>query len=298
MRNEYYFRVAGLLFSVALPDGWDVETILHSFHPFRCKTCSDGETIFRVLATTQSFADDGKRTELLEDSPNDIGRTRLFRSTNGYCVEINNDTTQNGLVHTMITDPHFESATAYIRPEDSSMGAVLSSMVRFLFAQAVLEHDGVFVHASCVSMEGKSYLFLGKSGTGKSTHARQWLQAFPDCRLLNDDNPALRIEDGKVMVYGTPWSGKTSCYKNEGYPVAGIARLRQAKTNSFSLLEGPEIFAALLPSCSAIRQDAGLLEALYCTLIQIAEQVTVGYMECLPNIDAARVCYNSLYARG
>lgn len=298
MRNEYYFIVAGLLFSVALPDGWDVETILPSFHPFRCKTWPEGEAIFRVLATTQSFADDGKRTELLEDSPNDIGRTRLFRSTDGYCVEINNDTTQNGLVHTMITDPHFESATAYIRPEDSSMGAVLSSMVRFLFAQAVLEHDGVFVHASCVSMEGKSYLFLGKSGTGKSTHARQWLQAFPDCRLLNDDNPALRIEDGKVMVYGTPWSGKTSCYKNEGYPVAGIARLRQAKTNSFSLLEGPEIFAALLPSCSAIRQDAGLLEALYCTLIQIAEQITVGCMECLPNIDAARVCYNSLYARG
>lgn len=298
MRNEYYFRVAGLLFSVALPDGWDVETILPSFHPFRCKTCSEEKAIFRVLATTQSFADDGKRTELLEDSPNDIGRTRLFRSTNGYCVEINNDTTQNGLVHTMITDPHFESATAYIRPEDSSMGAVLSSMVRFLFAQAVLEHDGVFVHASCVSIEGKSYLFLGKSGTGKSTHARQWLQAFPDCRLLNDDNPALRIEDGKVMVYGTPWSGKTSCYKNEGYPVAGIARLRQAKTNSFSPLEGPEIFATLLPSCSAIRQDAGLLEALYCTLIQIAEQVTVGCMECLPNIDAARVCYNSLYARG
>lgn len=298
MRNEYYFRVAGLLFSVALPDGWDVEAILPSFNPFRCKTCSEGEAIFRVLATTQSFADDGKRTELLEDSPNDIGRTRLFRSSDGYCVEINNDITQNGLVHTMITDSHFKSATAYIRPEDLSMGAVLSSMVRFLFAQAVLEHDGVFVHASCVSMEGKSYLFLGKSGTGKSTHARQWLQAFPDCRLLNDDNPALRIEDGKVMVYGTPWSGKTSCYKNEGYPVAGIARLRQAKTNSFSLLEGPEIFAALLPSCSAIRQDAGLLEALYCTLIQIAEQVTVGCMECLPNIDAARVCYNSLYARG
>ncbi len=298
MRNEYYFRVAGLLFSIALPDGWDVETILPSFHPFRCKTCSEEKAIFRVLATTQSFADDGKRTELLEDSPNDIGRTRLFRSSDGYCVEINNDITQNGLVHTMITDSHFKSATAYIRPEDLSMGAVLSSMVRFLFAQAVLEHDGVFVHASCVSMEGKSYLFLGKSGTGKSTHARQWLQAFPDCRLLNDDNPALRIEDGKVMVYGTPWSGKTSCYKNEGYPVAGIARLRQAKTNSFSLLEGPEIFAALLPSCSAIRQDAGLLEALYCTLIQIAEQVTVGCMECLPNIDAARVCYNSLYARG
>ena len=28
MRNEYFFRVAGLLFSVSLPSGWDAEALL------------------------------------------------------------------------------------------------------------------------------------------------------------------------------------------------------------------------------------------------------------------------------
>lgn len=62
-------------------------------------------------------------------------------------------------------------------------------MLRILYAQAALGRDAVSVHASCASLKGRGYLFLGKSGTGKSTHSRQWLEAFPDCRLLNDDNP-------------------------------------------------------------------------------------------------------------
>ena len=36
MRNEYFFRVAGLTFSVILPGGLDAETLLPSFRPFRC----------------------------------------------------------------------------------------------------------------------------------------------------------------------------------------------------------------------------------------------------------------------
>ena len=57
-------------------------------------------------------------------------------------------------------------------------------------------------------------MLLGKSGTGKSTHSRLWLKYIPDTKLLNDDNPAVRIMDNNtIMIYGTPWSGKTPCYK-------------------------------------------------------------------------------------
>ena len=48
MRNEYFFRVAGLLFSVSLPSGWDAEALLPSFRPFRCGACPEGERIFRL----------------------------------------------------------------------------------------------------------------------------------------------------------------------------------------------------------------------------------------------------------
>ena len=88
----------------------------------------------------------------------------------------------------------------------------------FLLATACL--DTVFVHASCVRFEGKAYLFLGKSGTGKSTHSRMWLDALEGVELMNDDHPVIRIgSDGHPVAYGSPWSGKTRCYKDVEAPV-------------------------------------------------------------------------------
>lgn len=291
MRDESVFKVAGLSFSVLLPDGWDVETLLPSFRPFQCEVCPGGERIFRLLVTTQPFADDGRRTELLSESSNDMGHVRLMRGADGYRMEMDYGAAGGNAVHILTVNCLFEEATAYLCPEDPFLKTALSSMLRILYAQAVLLRDGVSIHASCVCLEGRSYLFLGKSGTGKSTHARQWLEAFPGCSLLNDDNPVLRIEaDGTLRAYGTPWSGKTPCYKNESYPVAGIARIQRAKENRFVPLEGPDSFVALLPSCSAIRQDVRLQDALHDTLIQMSELVVIGRMECLPNPAAAREC--------
>ena len=296
MRNEYFFRVADLLFSVNLPDDWDMETLLPSFLPFRCGTSPEGRRIFRLLVVTQPFVADGKRMRLLDESSNDMGHVRLLRGVDGYRMEIDCGSV-GGCMHVMTTDCFFDRAMAFLRPEDPDTGPVLSSMLRILYAQAVLKHDGVSIHASCVSMGRKSCLFLGKSGTGKSTHARQWVETFSGCSLLNDDNPVLRLVGDEVVAYGTPWSGKTPCYKNECYPVAGIARLQQAVTNRFTPLADTESFAALLPSCSAIRQDARLQDALYRTLIYLSEHVSVGRLECRPDAEAARLCFEGLHVK-
>lgn len=294
MRNDSFFQVAGLPFSVGLHLDRDIEALLPSFRPFRSEACPSAERIFRLEVSDCPFPDDKRQTDLLSESTNDLGHVRLLRTAGGYRIEINY-TGADDSIHVMTTDAAFRSATAYLRPETSSTGLVLTSMLRILYAQAVLLHDGVSVHASSVCIDGKSYLFLGKSGTGKSTHARQWLRTFADCRLLNDDNPILRIRQGTVWAYGSPWSGKTPCYKNEGCPVGGIARLQQSATNRFTPLDGPEAFASLLPSCSVIRQDAHLQDALYRTLIQIAEQVPVGRLDCLPDREAAQLCRKSIH---
>lgn len=295
MNNEYFFSVAGLLFSVAFPGGWDLEALLPSFRPFRCEARPAGKRIFGLAVVAQPYILDGKPVEVLGESSNDLGNVRLLRCTDGYRVEIGyGSTMENSTPHIMTVDAAFSRATAYLRSADPFVGMVLASMLRILYAQAVLGHDGVSVHASCVCLQGRGYLFLGKSGTGKSTHARLWAKAFSGCSLLNDDNPVLRIEDGTLMVYGTPWSGKTPCYKNACCPVAGIVRLQQAVANRFALLDGPEAFTALLPSCSGIREDARLQDALYCTLVRVAELIPVGRLECLPDEAAARLCKGQL----
>ena len=79
--------------------------------------------------------------------------------------------------------------------------------------------DTVALHGSCIVYKGKAVLFLGESGTGKSTHTRLWRENIAGSKLLNDDSPIVRYEEGGVWVYGSPWSGKYSfVYKAECYP--------------------------------------------------------------------------------
>ena len=293
MANKYFFKVAGLPFAVVIPEHFSIDSLLPSFRPFRCTACAEEQLAFSLHATTQPFAAAATATELIGRSDSDMGHVCLWRTSGGYRVDIGCGTPGNSL-HTTAASPDFACTTARLQPGCPGMGRALASMLRIAYAQAVLAHGGVSIHASCVNVKGSAYLFLGKSGTGKSTHARMWMKASPYCSLLNDDNPVLRIEQGRVMAYGTPWSGKTPCYKNECCPVAGIARLQQAPANRFTPLAETETFAALLPSCSAIRHDARLHDALCRTLIYISEHVPVGRLECRPDTDAAWMCFEGL----
>lgn len=174
------------------------------------------------------------------------------------------------------------------------VSSVLSSMLRMAFAQAILPHGAISLHAAAVVLSGSAYLFMGKSGTGKSTHARLWQQCFPGCLLLNDDNPMLRLHDGQVWAYGTPWSGKTPCYRSERYRVQGIVRLAQAPHNRFLPATEVEAFSLLLPGISAIGQHERYYQLMADTLVQVALTVRVGTLECLPDEAAARLCAASL----
>ena len=79
--------------------------------------------------------------------------------------------------------------------------AALDNALMILFAMASACTGTVLFHSAVVSLDGRGYMFLGKSGTGKSTHARLWLQNIPGTELMNDDNPAVRVKpDGTRLV--------------------------------------------------------------------------------------------------
>ena len=139
------------------------------------------------------------------------------------------------------------------------------------------------------------FLFLGHSGTGKSTHARQWLAAYDDAWLLNDDNPILRVmDDGQVRVYGSPWSGKTPCYKNAYAKVGGIVKLSQAPENRIQTLRLPQAYAYMLSSASGLKIDSGMSDNLYKSIKHIITHIPFYQLECLPNVQAAMVCYDGV----
>lgn len=280
-----YYKVADFRFSVQVPAGVDMESFLPSFHPFRCEQA--GDLLFRMEAIHETLDVDGV-AELWEETVNDMGYSRLYKTDNGYRVSLRY--TECGKEHTMLADSKFTSLRAAIDWTDPYAGAVLCSMLRIAYSMAVVYHRAVSIHASVVCLQDKGYLFMGKSGTGKSTHASLWREAFEECELLNDDNPTIRLTDEGCKVYGTPWSGKTPCYKNRHCQLAGMARLKQAGHNRFFLQEDIGAFATVLPGCSVIRKDAAHYDALCATLVELVGRVRTGLMQCLPNKDAAIVC--------
>ena len=287
------YRVAGFRLTVYLPAGCDADTLLPSFRPFRCQAEEEaGEELFRfeALASPVPFPEG----RLADETLNDMGCVRLYDCVDTYRVDILS--VGGSVVHRLLAARDFSRATACLDWREPDAGQVLSSMLRIVFSQAILLHGGVSIHASAVCHDGRAYLFMGKSGTGKSTHSALWLKHIPGCTLLNDDNPAVRLVGDGAVAYGTPWSGKTPCYRNLSYPIGGMVRLSQAPANRFVRRREVDAFVVLYPGCSVITDDERLNGALCDTLARLTERVTVGTLECLPDEAAARLCWQNLYA--
>ena len=151
----------------------------------------------------------------------------------------------------------------------------------------------VALHSSVIIYNNRAILFLGESGTGKSTHTKLWLEHIPGSRLLNDDSPVVRIEfDGTnqlvPFVYGSPWSGKGRCHLNERYPVAAFVRLQQHPTNKITKLSKLEAFGALYPSFPPAFLKDDYFEEQICGIISNIIMTTPVYrLQCLPDSPAA-----------
>ena len=164
------------------------------------------------------------------------------------------------------------------------------------FGLLALPRQTVSVHTSAIVYRDRAVLFLGESGTGKSTHTRLWRENIDGAMLLNDDSPIVRIEDGVPYVYGSPWSGKTPCYKTERYPLAACVRLSQAPYNKMERLGIARAYAALHPSCPPdFAYDERLYDDISRVLNGILSTTPVYHLACLPNAEAARLSCETIF---
>ena len=156
----------------------------------------------------------------------------------------------------------------------------------------------IAIHSSCIVADGKAVIFLGESGTGKSTHTRLWRENIPGAVLLNDDSPIVRIIDGTPWVYGSPWSGKTPCYKQERYLLAACVRLSQAPYNKIHKLHVIKGYAALHPSCPPeFAYDERIYSYISAALGNVLKSVPVYHLECLPDAAAAQLSFETVLSR-
>lgn len=293
--NTAWYRVADLVFEVSTPFMEHIDRILPSYVPFRIEApMAPEQRLFTITTVNPETLESVEIIQELAEESNDLGRWKLSRTADGFCVDL--QYIEGHPWHRLVTDQQFSQIQAGIRWEDPCAAESLNSFTMMGFAQSAVIQQTAMVHASVTMKEGKGYAFLGISGTGKSTHSRLWLQHIEGTELLNDDNPAVRIlHDGQIKVYGTPWSGKTPCYKNQQAELGAFVLLKQAPENKFSFLKGIQAYMVLLSSCSSLKWNTEYYNALGKTIEQLANQVPVGFLECLPNEEAARLSHQEIH---
>ena len=167
-----------------------------------------------------------------------------------------------------------------------------SLMIQYTFATAGL--GTLLLHASVTRYEGRGNLFFGVSGTGKSTHSRLWHEFVPGSDLMNDDNPVIRVEDGRFLVYGSPWSGKTLCYRNVVAPVNALVRLEQYPENRIERLHSLQAYASIIAAVSTIRWNHDVMSLLIPTIERVAMNVPCYLLKCRPDEEAVQVCKQAI----
>lgn len=211
----------------------------------------------------------------------------------GYCIvfhHINGDTC--GL---LCTDKNGQEDIVHLTNTPlSHQQFVLGNATMIAYAYATADKKTVLMHASVVSLEGRGYLMTAPSGTGKSTHTRLWRQCFDQCELVNDDNPVVRIEQGKAMVYGSPWSGKTPCYRNVCHPVGAYVRLFQEPENNIHPYQPLEAYAMLLPAMSCMVWDKRMQTGVSKTVAEMVRLNPMYRLGCRPDEAAARLCRDTI----
>ncbi len=277
-----YYKIADKIIEVKGERASDVER-LPNFKPFMCEK---SEEAFAIELTSKY--NDFAVSELLY-SLNSEGVDYSFAAigNGGYGFKVDN--TNNGSRLSLI----YNGDSVVIGGDTDCYSIVFMMWVAYSLAFA--KSGVIAVHSSAAVYNNKAVIFLGESGTGKSTHTRLWRENIEGATLLNDDSPIVRFAEGEVYVYGSPWSGKTHCYKNEHYQLAGIVRLSQAPANNIRKLNVLQSFGAFYPSCPPALAGSDYFSDIMCqTVSQILSCTPVWHLECLPNGEAAHLSFKTI----
>lgn len=292
MNSNHLFSIAGHVVGICFsPSGINDISLLPSFAPFRW---TSAETVKPLLTLcVDDTLQPEKERKLLRNFDTGNGNTLVYQLPDkGYQFIIRD--TKDRDCSLLIANADFSECRCALNGDVTMRQFGLNNALMLCYAFAGSHYQTLLVHASCIAYNGCGYPFIAKSGTGKSTHSSLWLQHIEGTELMNDDNPVIRIIDGTPYIYGSPWSGKTPCYRNIVRPLGAIVNISRASANSIEQLGPVQAFAALLPACSSMMWDSVINDNLCNSLTTIISTTPIYTLHCLPDEAAARLCQSTI----
>lgn len=169
-----------------------------------------------------------------------------------------------------------------------------TAIYRKICNEVLQKHNGTMLHCAAVGYKGKAYIFTAPSGTGKSTHIRLWKKLLGDqVKVINGDKPIVRVHNGEVIVYGTPWRGKEGYGCNTSAPLGGVFLLGRGEVNSVEKAPVQEAVKVLLTQMYTTKNKDDMQKIL-AIIEKIIVTAPVFRLKCNMDISAAETALSAV----
>ena len=211
--------------------------------------------------------------------------------------ESNPDIAQESGIDETISITEFDIRSEAKRNEETDRahdGVIETLAIYRKLCERLIHRNVLLIHASAIAKDGKAYLFVAPSGTGKSTHTRLWRETFGDrVFMINDDKPLLRFCDDGIWVYGTPWNGKHHLDTNTSVPVGGICFLGRGMENKIWKVSASDGLATLLSAVYRPDDGDGMRKTVELT-VALSKAIPHWKMECNISPEAAQMACKAM----
>lgn len=182
----------------------------------------------------------------------------------------------------------------YLDKQHASSLSSVGSLLRLIPVKAILQKmDTCFFHASQIAVKGKGILFMGPSGTGKTTQAKLW-KTFRSAQMICNDRTLIR----SGRTYGYPLDGSEPVISGETYSLGALVLLEQAPENQIRQLKPREALVRLMPQMVFDQWNQDAVAAATQQLLDLIRQYPVYILRCTPTQDAVTCLEQQLIKDG
>lgn len=197
-------------------------------------------------------------------------------------------------IEVSVTDEEIETEYAGYRAESVSRALCESTCIYRAIARKLIAFQAFVMHGAVLELDGKAYVFTAKSGVGKTTHTKLWVEYFEGrASYINGDKPIIRCKDGVWYAYGTPWMGKEKFGSQSSAPIQAVCFIERGEENKIQKIADKEVIDRVFHQLF-FPEDPEMLIEFMGLADDFVQKLPFFVLKCNISAEAVRVAYETL----